>query len=241
MIKKDLTPMSETQFSNRKKDILINLKKEISILSGQRDVEIVAVSKGRTIDEMNIIRDYGFTHFGENRAQEVRDKENFFSDETITLSFIGKIQKNKIKYLADNCSLIQSIDSFDTGKAVSDIFEKFGKKIDVLIEVNSSFEESKGGVYPEDTMSLWKELSGLKNLNLKGLMTIGPNTAEKDIVEKSFLTCSCVFKEIEKEFKNATILSMGMSDDYKIALNCGSNMLRLGRILFEYDKYGVLK
>ncbi|MGE3063082.1 MAG: YggS family pyridoxal phosphate-dependent enzyme [bacterium] len=205
---------------------------EITAFTGRR-VEIIAVSKNQPIEILNAGFNAGLRIFGENKAQEVRDKSDFYSRENVCLHFIGRLQKNKIKYILKNCSMIQSLDSFDIASAVDESFGKEGRKIDALMQVNSSFEEQKAGFYPDDALNGWRRISKLKNIVLKGIMTIGAHAGDEEVIEKSFIAAYEAYSEIKKEFMNCEILSMGMSDDYKLALKNHSNMLRLGRVLFD--------
>ncbi len=213
--------------------VLSELKKDINDFAINEPVEIIAVSKFRNIDMMEIVYNAGIKHFGENRGQEVKNKRDFFRREDITLSFIGKLQKNKVKYLIGVCDLIQSIDSIELAKYVNERFERENMKIDVLLEINISQEESKSGILIEDMKNVIKEILILKYINLKGLMTIGPLTENEEKISSAFKAMYESFNEYKNEINGFNILSMGMTDDYKIALQNGSNMIRIGRKIFD--------
>lgn len=209
------------------------INRDINSAAEGRAVEIIAVSKNRNIEMLKCAYDAGIRHYGENKAQEARDKGEFFKNRGIRLSFIGRIQKNKIKYIAGKCFLIQSVDSYEIASAIDAALKKEGIEADVLIQVNSSYEKEKAGFYPEDALKEWKKIKMMKNIHLKGVMTIGAHTEDEKIIEKSFAAAYEAYSEIEREFPECEILSMGMSDDYKLALKNHSNMLRLGRVLFD--------
>ena len=213
--------------------ILSDLRKDINDFAINKPVEIIAVSKFRNIDMMEIVYNAGIKHFGENRGQEVKNKRDFFRREDITLSFIGKLQKNKVKYLIGVCNLIQSIDSIELAKYVNERFERENMKIDILLEINISKEESKTGILIEDMRNVIKEILDLKYINLKGLMTIGPLTDNKEKINSAFKTMYESFNEYKNKIDGFNILSMGMTDDYIVALKNGSNMIRIGRKIFE--------
>ncbi|MCK4523367.1 YggS family pyridoxal phosphate-dependent enzyme [candidate division WOR-3 bacterium] len=210
-----------------------DLRKDINDFAINKPVEIIAVSKFRNIDMMEIVYNAGIKHFGENRGQEVKNKRDFFRREDITLSFIGKLQKNKVKYLIGVCNLIQSIDSIELAKYVNERFERENMKIDILLEINISKEESKTGILIEDMRNVIKEILDLKYINLKGLMTIGPLTDNKEKINSAFKTMYESFNEYKNKIDGFNILSMGMTDDYIVALKNGSNMIRIGRKIFE--------
>lgn len=225
--------MSEMQFSDSISKNILLLNDEISSLSPGRKIEIVAVSKFQPADKMLSAYNAGLRHFGENRGQEVRDKDGFFEEHPDSkLSFIGVLQKNKIKYLIERCTLIQSLSSLELASYIDMQYGRAGRSVDVLIEINSSGEESKSGFSPEASVSAADGISMMNNLRIRGVMTIGPLEGGELSAEKSFNITKQVFEEIRKKHEGADILSMGMSDDYRTAIKCGSNMVRIGRGIF---------
>lgn len=226
---------------NRTAEIKIRwerLKVEATRLSQGRDVRIIAVSKNQSIEILKDAYEAGIREFGENKAQEVRDKSEIFSRKEVFLSFIGRLQENKIKYLLPHCTLIQSVDSMKLLSAVDSAFGREGKKIDVLLQVNSSYEGSKAGFKPEEALNAWKEALKFGNIRLRGLMTIGAHEDDESAIEKSFMITYEIYRDISEKYGNADTLSMGMSDDYAIALRCGSNMIRVGRAVFDGANIG---
>jgi len=194
----------------------------------------VAVSKNQDTVKIEAAYNAGLRHFGENKGQELRDKREFYqSKDELKLSFIGVLQKNKIKYLVQTCTLIQSIDSLPLAVFVNEKFMAAGRKIDILLEVNSSRESSKSGFKPEEMIGAAEAVLKMSHLNLKGVMTIGPLIGGENEAAKSFRLTAEIFNEIKSKHEKASILSMGMSDDYLCALANGSNMVRIGRKIFE--------
>lgn len=224
--------MSETTYSQRMLNNINNIKNNIENKALRKPVELVAAAKFQSLEKIKTAYSLGIRHFGENRGQEVRDKSEFYSGEDVQLSYIGKLQKNKVKYLVGVCDIIQSIDSVKTAEYVSQRYSRENMNIDILIEVNISGEESKIGIMPEKVISTVKELQSLDSLTVRGIMTIGSLTDDITVIRNDFRSMNHIFEELSESFENISILSMGMTDDYDIALEEGSNMLRIGRLIF---------
>ena len=230
--------MNQVITSSEIKTNLAKITMAVKAAAGGRNVEIVAVSKNQPLTVLEAAYEAGIRYFGENKGQEVRDKKIFFAKDGLRLYFIGRLQENKIKYLVENCFLIQSIDSIALLSAVDSVFEKNKKQIRVLLQVNSSNETSKAGFDPEEVKDAWRKALTFKNVKLCGLMTIGAHSSEESAVEESFKVASSLFKEISAQYEEAKILSMGMTDDYLLALKYNSNMLRIGRAIFSRSEGG---
>ncbi|NPA82551.1 MAG: YggS family pyridoxal phosphate-dependent enzyme [Epsilonproteobacteria bacterium] len=196
-------------------------------------IKIVAVSKSVGSDVIREFYKVGQRAFGENRVQDLKEKAKELEDIPIEWHFIGRLQKNKINHLLDiNPFLIQSCDGLDLAKEIDKRAEVKGKKVNALLQINSAKEESKAGVMPEVAVEEYLKIKEeCPNINLKGVMTIGAHTDDKELIKKSFETTYKIFEKLQKE--GAKYCSMGMSDDFELAIECGSNMLRLGRILFK--------
>ncbi|MEO0282130.1 MAG: YggS family pyridoxal phosphate-dependent enzyme [candidate division WOR-3 bacterium] len=225
--------MLEKRSLNRLKEKIKKLYEDIEQYAINKPVEIVVVSKKQSLEKINILYEEGFRHFAENIAQEIRDKNFFYSKEDIKLSFIGNIQSNKLKYLFENVDLIQSIDSFKKASVVNDFYKKRNKVINVLVEIKISDEQTKHGFDFSELKYLKENFAEFEFLNLKGMMCIGPNTEDEKMVELSFKKGNEIFLMLKESFEDFNILSMGMSDDYIWALKNNSNMLRLGRFFYE--------
>ena len=210
------------------KDVLEELRNEIG------DTTLVAVSKTKSNEKILEAYNLGIKDFGENYVQELTTKMDTLPKD-IKWHMIGHLQTNKVKDLVKrNIYLIQSVDSLKLAKEINKEAQKQGKKINILIEVKTSSEESKTGLPPEELDNLIKEVKELKNINLLGLMTIGPNTDDEEEIRKAFK----LLKE-QKDKYNLNILSMGMTNDYKIAISEGSNLIRIGTKIFgprDYSK-----
>jgi len=196
-------------------------------------IKIVAVSKYSSSEEVKKLYLVGQRAFGENRVQELKQKMSELQELPIEWHFIGRLQKNKINHLLElSPSLIHSCDSYELATAI-DKRVKNGKKVSILLQINSAKEESKAGVMPEIAKEIYLKIKEeCPNLLLKGVMSIGAHSNDKKEIQKSFEITHKIFSDL-KPF-GATICSMGMSGDYELAIKCGSNMLRLGSILFRH-------
>lgn len=199
-------------------------------------VIVVAVTKNHTKAEICQLYDLGYRFFAESRIQELLTKIDV--SKPIIWHMIGHLQTNKVKTAVTYCSMIQSIDSLHLLKAVDNEANKQNKIMEVLIQVNIANEDTKFGVNENDVLDLIKQASSLSNIMIKGLMVIGPHTDDKEKIKEVFIKAKSLYDhlklldQINVDFK---YLSMGMSNDYQIALACGSNMLRIGSLLFSDD------
>ena len=198
------------------------------------NVKIVAVTKTRTPAQINEVIDLGITDIGENRVQELLEKYDKVKSGA-NWHIIGHLQTNKVKYIADKVSMIQSVDSLKLALEIEKQCSKLGKLMDILIEVNSG-EENKNGVAYGEAISLVEEVSKLKFVRIKGLMTMAPLGAPEEELRKVFSSLRELSEEIKlRNFPGVFMeeLSMGMSGDYKIAVEEGATIIRPGRSLFE--------
>ncbi len=205
------------------------------------DITLIAVSK--TVDEEKVLEAYehGQHDFGENKVQELTKKESSLNNlEDINFHMIGYLQSNKVKYLVNTAKLIHSLDR----KSLIKEMEKRGKSEDFifncLIQVNLAKEESKSGIYLEDLEELLTSIEGSKYIRVKGLMMIAPFYEDAEDVRPLFRQMKELFDELKvRDFKNIEMkyLSMGMSHDYKVAVEEGSNMVRIGTDIFGKRVY----
>ncbi len=205
----------------------------------QRDpnsIKIVAVSKSHPSEIIALALKAGLTVFGENYAQELRDKHQYLTEtgiQTPEWHFIGHLQSNKVKYIAPFVSMIQSVDSLNLAEEISRQAEKNNRKIDILLQVNTSGEYSKFGCDPEATLALYDGVCKIKNLNLLGLMTIGTFSDDEKLIRSEFRLLRELRDNINKlKGINLTHLSMGMSHDYEIAIEEGATIVRIGTAIF---------
>ena len=198
------------------------------------DIRLVAVTKFIDIPPIAEALDNGVTEVGENRAQELVDKFDFFKARGQHVHFIGKLQLNKVKYLVGRAELIQSADRIEAFAEIDRIAGKLGVKQDTLVEVNIGEEPQKGGIAPNDLRELYKRISDLPNICVKGLMCIPP-VAEGEAVRGHFRHMRELFAEgkgLDIPNIGMEILSMGMSGDYTLAIEEGANMVRIGSAIF---------
>lgn len=199
------------------------------------DTQLLAVTKTRTPEEINCAIHCGVRHIGENRVQELLEKYDAIEKEGVTIHLIGRLQTNKVKYIIDKVDLIHSVDSLRLAEEISKRAVKIGKIQDILIEVNIGEEESKGGVAPDELAPLLEEISLLPGVRVRGLMCIPPIATENHQNRKYFLKMKQFSVDItEKKIDNINmdILSMGMSGDYRDAIEAGSTFIRVGRGIF---------
>ncbi|MCL2077701.1 MAG: YggS family pyridoxal phosphate-dependent enzyme [Oscillospiraceae bacterium] len=225
--------MSETlqtfgYISENYKRITENVEKAKSGSTGQ--VRIMAVTKTVPYEKVNYAISLGIDLIGESRAQEFLQKYSFYT-KNCEIHFIGVLQNNKVKYIIDKVSVIQSVDS---SKLLSEIDKRAAQNnlvMDLLLEVNIGDEDSKSGIDAVRLFELLAEAEELKNIRTRGLMTIPPIDA-KEGVYAAMQRLFCDAKEKVRDSDNFDILSMGMSQDYVTAIKHGANMIRIGSALF---------
>lgn len=189
-------------------------------------VKIVAATKTVEPTRINALKNLGVTAMGENRVQELLSKYDKLDFDEI--HFIGALQTNKVKYIADKVSMIQSVDRLPLALEIDKRCSAVGKIMPVLIEVNVGGEESKSGCSEHGLFSLIESVKKLKNIKVCGLMSVLPIGAPAGLYEKM----RSLFIAADKRFGGMEYLSMGMSDDFELAISCGATMVRLGSILF---------
>ncbi|WP_126993593.1 YggS family pyridoxal phosphate-dependent enzyme [Thermosipho globiformans] len=195
-------------------------------------IKLVAVSKTFPVEVLKEAYDSGINIFGENYAQELRDKSKALRDYNIEWHFIGRIQLNKLKYIVPVASLIHSVSRIEEIKEIDKISKKLGKVQEILIQVNVSGEETKSGVKPEQLMDLIEKSKSYENVKVIGLMTMAPFTDNEEIIRNVFKKTRLLRDSVSKEFTDVLELSMGMSNDYLIALEEGATILRIGSKIF---------
>jgi pyridoxal phosphate enzyme (YggS family) len=233
--------MDNTQEINKIKRNYNRIRKSVEIEAEKQyrnggEITIVAVSKTFPPETIESAIAAGLGSFGENYAQELRDKINYFGTKNnqIDWHFIGHLQANKVKYLIPYTKLIHTIDSLEIAQEVDKQADKFNIKQNILMQVNTSGETSKSGCSPEFAIDLAKSIMLLKNINLIGLMTIGSFSEDEQIIRNEFVILRTLKDEINQILgtHQLTELSMGMSHDYKIAIEEGSTIVRIGTAIF---------
>ena len=203
------------------------------------EIRLMAVTKTVSPDKVNEAIVSGCDLLGENRVQELLEKYESY-DKSAEIHFIGSLQTNKVKYIVDKVSMIESVDSIKLAEEIEKRCAKIDKTMDILLEVNIANEESKGGFSAEEIVPASEKIKDFPHLRLRGLMTIGRFGAEIEETRQYFkkmrhLLVDIKSKNIENIYIN--ILSMGMSSDYELAVTEGANIVRVGRGLFGERKY----
>jgi len=192
------------------------------------NVNILAVSKGFKSQEIKTIQNIGQNDFGESKFQEAFEKQLILKDlKQIKWHFIGRIQSNKIRKIVQNFKYIHSVDSFEKLQKISSISYEEKKNPFIMLQVKLSDDPSKGGFRPEILISKWREIQELKNITLKGLMTINPRGLSSKENLELFKKCRCLADSLQ-----LPDCSMGMSGDWEEAIDAGSTWLRLGSLIF---------
>ena len=208
--------------------------------AGRNDrVSFVAVSKTRTVSEMKEAERIPWVDFfGENRVQEGEAKRRAYGTSRIPWRLIGHLQANKARKAVEIFDTIDSVDSADLARRLGRIAGEMKRVVPVLIEVNTSGEDSKSGVYPEKFPELLDEVMTLENLRLEGLMTVGPITDDEGEIRRAFSHLRGLKESaVTKTGLTLPVLSMGMSDDFEPARLEGSTMIRIGTRLFGPRDY----
>ncbi len=200
-----------------------------------RIIKIVAASKYVDAKAIEAMYNIGHRSFGENRIQDFKAKEEILKDLPIEWHYIGRIQTNKINALLDlNPFLIHSCESFEMAVEIDKRAKVKNKKVNILLQINSAKEDTKAGIMPEDAIFEYHKIQeNLENVQLKGIMSIGAHSEDEEKVANSFIISSKIFETLKKD--GAKYCSMGMSGDFELAIKHGSNMLRLGSVLFSED------
>ena len=196
------------------------------------NIRIMAVTKTVAPEAVNHAVELGIDLLGENRVQEYLSKADFY-DKSAEVQFIGHLQTNKVKYIINSVSMIQSVDSLKLGQEISRLAVKNGRTMDILCEVNIGGEDSKSGIAPSELKELMDGLSELEGIRIRGLMTIPP-PSDSDI----FLgRMKELYDSISSGYKGLDTLSMGMTHDYAEAIRYGSTLVRIGTGLFGARDY----
>jgi len=204
--------------------------------SGRRaeDIKLIAVSKTVDVDRIKELTALGVKDLGENRVQEICEKYDFF-EKDINWHLIGQLQTNKVKYIIDKVTMIHSLDRISLAEEIQKRAKKADKVMDVLVEVNVSGEETKSGISPTEVLNFVCKLSELPNIKVRGLMTIAPFFTDIDETRPIFSGLRKLAVDIAKENIhniNMDFLSMGMSNDFTVAIEEGANIIRIGTKLF---------
>ncbi|WP_353662597.1 YggS family pyridoxal phosphate-dependent enzyme [Hydrogenimonas sp. SS33] len=225
--------MDRAQMQQRLDELIWRVEEARIKRSEHHIVKIVAVSKYATLEQIRMLYDLGQRAFGENKVQMLQERVDALEDLPIEWHFIGRLQKNKINHLIRaNPFLMQSLDSLELAEAMQARLEREGMTMECLMQVNSAREESKAGVDPDAAVETYQQIKErCPNIELRGVMTIGAHVDDEAVIRKSFETTYAIFDRLRSN--GADICSMGMSGDFELAIECGSNMIRVGSLLFK--------
>ena len=223
--------MTQTEYKIYIDDVIRRVETARLKVSGHHIVKIIAVSKYSQAEDIEALYSIGQRAFGENKVQDLKAKSATLDELPLEWHFIGNLQKNKINNLLDiNPSLFQGLDSIELAHELQKKLLAKDMTLDCLLQINSAKEESKSGVMPEVAKNIYAQITKeCPNIKLKGVMSIGAHSEDKALIKESFETTYEIFKSLD----NATICSMGMSNDFELAIECGANMIRLGTVLFK--------
>ncbi len=198
-------------------------------VSGHHIVKIVAVSKYSDTAAIEALYNIGQRAFGENKVQDLKVKTEALEALPLEWHFIGNLQKNKINHLLEiDPTLFQALDSLELALALQKRLKERDMTLDTLLQINSADEASKHGVSCDEAVTLYHRIATeCPNIHLRGVMSIGAHSEDRRIIQRSFEATHRIYEEL-----GAEICSMGMSSDYELAIECGSNMVRLGSALF---------
>lgn len=221
-------------------DLLESIDKEIDLAGRKKDeVKLLAVTKTVDVDRIKEIKEFGQKEIGENKVQEIEEKYDALKDD-FDFHMIGSLQKNKINKLLGKIKLIHSLDSLSLIEALDKRLANNNMELDGLLQVNISKEESKSGFYKDEVEKVLEQMHEYKNLHIVGFMTMAPFTEDETVVRNTFRGLYELKEKLSaKNFDNVDLkyLSMGMTHDYKIAIQEGSNILRIGSKIFGERNY----
>lgn len=232
--------ISKEELQNNVQEIEANIDKALKkACKSRNDLTLVAVTKIHPVELLKMALETGLTVLGESKVQEALNKQEEIG-QSAEWHLIGHLQTNKVKHAVGKFSIIHSVDSLKLANEIQKQCKKKEIIQNILIQVNISKEDSKFGNTPEETIALMKEIALLPNLKIQGLMTIGLFTDDEEEIRREFRLLKGLFDKI----KSMTIpevemkyLSMGMTNDYEIAIEEGSNMVRIGTALFGQRNY----
>ena len=217
-------------------EILKNIEEAKKRCPFPEPVTLVAVTKFQEIEKLRELRKTGQAIFGENRVQELLTKVDPLRDENITWHLIGHLQTNKVRQIIDEVSMIHSLDRLSLAEEIEKRASARDKVVEVLVQVNIAEEEQKFGMPQEEVYAFLEKMKDFPHLKVMGLMLIAPNYENKEAVRPIFKEMYALFSEMkEKKLSHVEMkyLSMGMSGDYRIAIEEGANMVRIGSAIFK--------
>lgn len=226
-----------SEIYKRYSDILNLIKEKCEKINRNfNKIKVVAVSKTFPIGVLEEAYNSGIRVFGENYAQELRDKSRYFKDYDIEWHYIGRIQLNKLKYIVPVAYLIHSVTRIEEVEEINKLAAKFDKVQNILIQVNVSGEPTKSGLKPNEVSEFIENAKTFPNVKILGLMTMAPFTDDEKVIRGVFKNTRLLRDKIAEKYPDFTELSMGMSNDFLIAIEEGATILRIGRKIFGERK-----
>ncbi len=201
----------------------------------ENDITLLAAIKSADVDEIHRLHELGIGIVGENRVQQLTERYDKLNADGMELHFIGSLQTNKVKYIIDKVSLIHSLDSERLADEIQKQAQKHGIEVKVLVEINSGGEKNKGGIAPCDVAEFCLGLNKFPNIKLCGFMTMAPRCERREDYYPFFNQTRDVAMSVWHDVLNLSgepIISMGMSESFEEAIECGATMVRVGRGLF---------
>lgn len=199
-------------------------------------VTLVAAVKTQTVEDINRAIAAGITDIGDNHVQEFRDNYDGITGNP-NRHFIGHLQTNKVKYLIGRTYLYQSVDRLELAEEISKRSERAGVVSDCLIQINIGNEETKGGFEYDEGLAVYQKIRAMPALKIKGLMAMLPFSDDEELLRTLAKKMRALFEKLRDKDENIRYLSMGMSGDWKLCVECGSNMVRLGTSIFGARHY----
>ena len=225
---------------NNEKQVAENIQRISSELNGK--ARLLAATKTVPPEMINFAIDQGVDLIGENRVNELLEKYEFIDRDRVELHFIGALQTNKVKYIIDKVDMIQSVDRESLALEIERQAAKHGIVMPILAEINIGHEESKSGIDPKKAVEFCSFLNSLPHVKLRGLMAIPPKCTQNGDNREYFCEMKKIFVDISHlnvDNNIMDILSLGMSDDYLTAVECGSTLVRIGSSIFGRREYKI--
>jgi pyridoxal phosphate enzyme (YggS family) len=214
-------------------EVIWNIEQARVSLSEHHIVQIVAVGKYSNEESIATLYELGQRAFGENQVQQLEKRIKSLDELPLQWHMIGNLQSNKINKLIElKPTLFQSLDSLKLAEALNKKLVEKNRTMNCLLQINAANEESKSGVTTDEAFDIYQQIKeSCPQLKLKGVMSIGAHEEDEKIIQKSFEATHTIYQKLEKD--GATICSMGMSNDYELAIRCGSNLVRIGSKIFK--------
>ena len=225
-------------------DIVLKKVEEAALRSGRKPEDITVIAVSKTVDAQRAKEavEAGLNNLGENRVQELVEKYTALANIDVKWHLIGHLQRNKVKYIIDKVTMIHSVENLDLAKEIDKRAASKGLIANVLIELNIGEEESKFGISEDNIYEFLKSMEQFENIQVLGLMTVAPFREDPEEVRWVFKKMKDIFDKVSAmNFKNTDMkyLSMGMSNDFEIAIEEGSNIIRVGTKIFGARKYNL--